>query len=190
MIFPARAWRPCFALSMLATASGTLAQQKPVLRHFVAGTEERYQVTLNVKTESHSVSTETVATQTYVTPAINVAQLTIHWRAVRRIHTVQGDGTAEVEETVTTAGKPCEDLQAGATQDSPLRTSLNEFCAPWPGEQTIRYSENPRGLLQESSPTSFVQVVESAPPPLALGLLRPPGTSGDAPFTTLTTCPN
>jgi hypothetical protein len=172
MIFPAQAWRTCLALSVLAAASGTLAQQKPVLRHFVAGTEERYQVTLNVKAESHSVSTETVATQTYVTPAVDVAQATIRWRAVRRIHTVHGDGTAEVEETVTTVGKPCEDSPAKASQDSSLRTSVNEFCAHWPAEQTIRYSENPRGLLQESAPPWFVQLGESAPPLLALWLRR------------------
>ncbi len=172
MIFPARAWRTCFALSVLATASGTLAQQKPVLRHFVAGTEERYQVTLDVKAESHSVSTETVATQTYVTPAVNVAQATIRWRAVRRIQTVQGDGTAEVEEAVTTVGKPCEDSQPKARQDSSLRTSLNEFCERWPLEQTIRYSENPRGLLRESTPPLFVQLDESSPPLLALWLRR------------------
>ena len=171
MIFPARAWRTCFALSVLAAASGTSAQQKPVLRHFVAGTEERYRVTLDLKAESHSVSTETVATQTYVTPAVNVAQVTIRWRAVRRIQTVQDDGTAEMEETVTTVGNPCEDSQA-SSQDSPLRTSLNEFCAHWPAQQTIRYSENPRGLLQESTPPSFVQLGESAPPLLALWLRR------------------
>src|SRR5260221_3174064 len=172
MSFPARAWRTCFALSVLATASGNLAQQKPVLRHFVAGTEERYQVTLNVKAESHSVTTETVATQTYVTPAVNGAEVTIRWRAVRRIHTVHGDGSAEVEETVTTVGKPCEDSQAKARQDSSLRTSLNEFCAYWPAQQTIRYSENPRGLLQDPAPPSFVQLGESAPPLLALWLRR------------------
>src|SRR6266404_9563136 len=164
MIFPARAWRTCFALSVLAAASGTLAQQKPVLRHFVTGTEERYQVTLNVKAESHSVSTETVATQTYVTPAVNAAEVTIRWRAVRRIHSVLDDGTAKIEETVTTVGRPCEDSQAKARQDSSLRTSLNEFCAHWPAEQTIGYSENPRGLLLESAPPSFVHLGESVPP--------------------------
>src|SRR6266481_472449 len=92
---------PICLVAVFITAHGAFAQQPPITRHFDASAEERYQVTLNLRAESHSVTTETVAAQTYVTPVVHIAEVRVRWSAVRKISSLQNDGSATIEETVT-----------------------------------------------------------------------------------------
>src|ERR1700747_1448682 len=138
--FPARAKRICSAMTMFVAASCMFAQQRPLTRHFVASVEERYQVTLILRAESHSVTTETVAAQTYVAPVVHAAEVSLHWRTDRRIRSVQDGGAAVIEERLLPAGQQCEDAPPSEKTDAELQSSLKTFCASWLKAEIIRYS--------------------------------------------------
>jgi hypothetical protein len=175
-VFPARAKQICLALTMFAAASGTFAQPRPLTRHFVASVEERYQVTLSLRAESHSVTTETVAAQTYVTPVVHAWEVSLHWRADRRILWVQDDGSAAIEETLVPASQQCEEAPPAEKTDAALQLSLKAFCASWLKAEIIRYTENRSGALRDVSPTAsenaLPPLAETSPPLLSLWLKR------------------
>src|SRR6516162_7226177 len=105
------------------------AQRKPLMRHFVAPSEEHYQVALTLRAESHSVTTETVAAQTYVTPVIHSSEATVRWRATRRVLSAEKDGSAEIEEMVEPLSGSCaESAPTSEKIDAALQASLREFC--------------------------------------------------------------
>jgi len=160
------------ALSLFA-AMPAAAQHQPLARHFVAGTEERYQVSLEVKTETRSVSTETLDGTTYVTPRLTSAGLQLRWRALRRILSVQVDGLAQIEEQLSPIGEACaESVVENADADPAMKKSLSNFCLDWWKESTANYFESPRGNQKESTPQAALTLGESAPPLLALWLRR------------------
>jgi len=154
------------------TNSGAYAQQKPFTRHFVAASKEHYQVTLNIKAESHSVTTETIAAQTYVTPVIKAAEITLRWSALRRVVTVRSDGTADVEQTNVPAGQQCEAASSSLGQaDAKLQTSLKAFCLAWAKNETIHYSENANGKVIDNKSANLPPLDEDNPQLLSLWLL-------------------
>jgi hypothetical protein len=174
--FPARAKRICSAMTMFVAASCMFAQQRPLTRHFVASVEERYQVTLILRAESHSVTTETVAAQTYVTPVVHAAEVSLHWRADRKILSIQDDGSAAIEETLVPASQQCEGGPPSEKTDAALQLSLKEFCTAWLKAEIIRYTENKSGALRDVSPganeNALSPLAETAPPLLSLWLKR------------------
>jgi hypothetical protein len=152
------------------------AQQRPLTRHFVASVEERYQVTLILRAESHSVTTETVAAQTYVTPVVHAAEVSLHWRANRKILSIQDDGFAAIEERLVPASQQCEGAPPSEKTDAALQLSLKEFCTTWLKAEIIRYMENKSGALRDVSPSTnenaLSPLAETAPPLLSLWLKR------------------
>jgi hypothetical protein len=154
----------CLAATVFIAAHSVLAQQRHLTRRFIASTEERYQVTLNLRAESHSVTTETVAAQTYVAPVVHTAELNLHWRAVRSIRSIQDDGSAAIEESLVPASEQCEEApQPSEKTDAALQLSLEAFCSSWLKAEIIRYTENNRGVLRDATATAS----ENALPPLA-----------------------
>src|SRR6266852_453952 len=128
---PLAAWarQMCVAVAVFVAAPCVFAQQRPLRRHFVAPAGERYQVTLNLKAESHSVATETVAAQTYVTPVVHTAEVRMRWSAVRKIFSLQNDGSATIEETVTPDPQHCEEVtQPSDKTDTELQDSLKALA--------------------------------------------------------------
>jgi len=145
------------------------------MRHFVAPSEEHYQVALTLRAESHSVTTETVAAQTYVTPVIHSSEATVRWRATRRVLSAEKDGSAEIEEMVEPLSGSCaESAPTSEKIDAALQASLREFCAFWSKRETLRYNENQRGLLHEAvvTPSTLAPLGEDPPQLLALWLRR------------------
>jgi hypothetical protein len=176
---PLAAWarQICLAVAVFVAAAGVFAQQRTLTRHFVAPAEERYQVTLNLKAESHSVATETVAAQTYVTPVVHAAEVKVRWSAVRSILSLQNDGSAAIEETVTPAPQHCEEVtQPSDKTDTELQDSLKAFCTLWLQTESMRYTENDRGVLREAaasvSGNALPPLAEAAPQLLSLWLKR------------------
>jgi hypothetical protein len=174
--FPAGARRICLALTMFVAASCVVAQQRPLTRHFVASVEERYQVTLTLRAESHSVTTETVAAQTYVTPVVHAAEVSLHWRADRKILSIQDDGSAAIEETLVPASQQCEESPPSEKTDAALQSSLKAFCTFWLKAEIIQYAESNRGVLRDTtangSENTLPPLAETAPPLLSLWLKR------------------
>src|SRR5258708_14088753 len=176
---PLAAWarQICLAVAVFVAAAGVFAQQRTLTRHFVAPAEERYQVTLNLKAESHSVTTETVAAQTYVTPVVHTAEVRMRWSAVRKIFSLQNDGSATIEETVTPDPKHWEEVtQPSDKTDTELQDSLKAFCTFWLQTENMRYTENDRGVLREAaesvSGNALPPLAETAPQLLSLWLKR------------------
>jgi hypothetical protein len=173
----ARARQIGLAATMLAASPCVFAQQRPLRRSFAAPAEERYQVTLNLKAESHSVTTETVAAQTYVTPVVRLAEVWLHWRAVRSIRAVQNDGSADIEEMTTPASQQCAEVPQPAEKTDPaLQSSLKDLCAFWLKNEIIRYTESSNGVLRDvassTGETGLPPLAEAAPPLLSLWLKR------------------
>jgi hypothetical protein len=175
--FAAWARQICLAVAVFVAAPGVFAQQRPLRRHFVASAGERYQVTLNLKAESHSVTTETVAAQTYVTPVVHTAEVRMRWSAVRKIFSLQNDGSATIEETVTPDPQRCEEVaEISDKTETELQDSLKAFCTLWPQTENMRYTENDRGVLRETAESvngkALPPLAETAPQLLSLWLKR------------------
>jgi hypothetical protein len=167
----------CLAATVFIAAPGVFAQHPPLTRHFVASVEERYQVALNLKAESHSVTTETVAAQTYVTPVVRAAELNLHWRAIRSIRSVRDDGSAAIEESLVPASQQCQEApQPPEKTDTALQLSLQTFCTSWLKAEIIQYTENNRGVLRDAktsaSENALPPLAETAPQLLSLWLKR------------------
>lgn len=131
-------------------------------------------MTLEVKAESHSVTTEAVAAQTYVTPVVHSAALRIVWQANRRVLDVQAGDSATLEEELVPASPACVELRQSAEQsDADLQASLRPLCSFWNAHSVIRYLENSKGLqVRQDSSDPLAPLGENAPPLLALWLRR------------------
>lgn len=163
-------WRLALSLCTLFLPCTSSAQHPPLSRHFVAGVEERYHASLQIKAESHSVTTETIDAKTYVTPRVATAGIRLAWNIFRKIALVQSDGSALIEEHSTPAGTPCQ--LTDPMVDPALQKSLTEFCAGMSKESTLHYMESPRGAVKESEAAVVPALGESGPPLLALWLRR------------------
>jgi hypothetical protein len=173
-LFAESAKRICLTATLVVAVPG-VAQERTFTRHFVASIEERYQVTLNVKAESHSVTTETVAAQTYVTPLLHMAELNLRWGAVRSILAVNDDGSAAIQETLTPARQQCEEVPQDSDKTDPaLQLSLKKFCTLWLKMEIIGYTESDRGVLKAASASedALPPLAEAAPQLLSLWLKR------------------
>jgi len=149
------------------------AQAKPIGRVFTAESEDRYEVSVSLKAQTQTVSTETVASKTYVMPVVHSAQVQLTWNARRRILSTAPDGAAEIEETVTPT-HPCEQVaQPRETADARLLESLSSLCAALALPISIRYTEDTKGAQHESEVSQLhLDFGESQPPLLVLWLRR------------------
>jgi hypothetical protein len=151
--------------------SAASAQQAPLTRHFAAPSQERYQVTLTLRAESHSVSTETVAAQTYVTPVAHHGEITIEWQAERKIVSLDKNGTASIEENLSPPGHACKAIQQTPERiDLAMNQSLEHFCNRWLQTLAFQYTETNRGAINERTTNPIPPLGENPPPLLALWL--------------------
>ena len=82
---------------MLVAASAA-GQQKQVVRDFAAGTTNRYRIQLRVRSEVEGKRPVEIGVKTYVAPFSRSAEGQLSWQASRRVLSVGGDGSAEIEE--------------------------------------------------------------------------------------------
>jgi hypothetical protein len=166
-----------FCLLAVVCAIGThwkaQAQGKPLGRVFAAESEEHYEVSVRLKAQTQSVSTETVASTTYVMPVVHSAQVQLTWNTRRRILSTTTDGAAEIEET-STPTHPCEQVaQTRETADARLLESLSSVCAALAAPVSIRYTEDAKGAQRESGVYNLpLDFGEGQAPLLALWLRR------------------
>jgi hypothetical protein len=159
--------------ALLSVAPPAPAGQKPLTRLFTRDAEERYQVTVGLRAETHSVTTEAVAASTYVTPVVHVAEGTLRWRSVKRVLAIRADGSVDTEEAVTPLAERCEGpAQPAETSDARLQASLDAACSAILKTGVLRSVEDRRGLLRESAPSPRFGLGEAAPELLALWLRR------------------
>lgn len=144
------------ALSLCAWHA-TFAQQKSLTRTFLPGTEERYQINVLIRVETHGVSTETVGEKAYANFYTHQADGEVSWRATRKISAVDQDGTAAVEETLDWFAANCDKDPTSRSFNAALQKSVQDTCAGWQAVTSLRYGEEKLGLIHGlSDPTPGV----------------------------------
>lgn len=134
-------------LSVCASRAAT-AQQKLLTRAFIAGTEERYQVAVTIRVETHGVSTERDADKAYATLYVHEAQGRIKWRVTRQIGPMLPDSSAAITESLDRFQLSCDGDPAANTFDPKLQNSVKETCTDWQNVAPIRYEEEKFGLIR------------------------------------------
>jgi len=135
-----------FAPAVLPCFSG--AQQKPLSRTFVAGSEERYQVTVIIRVETHGISTEKIGEKTYVTPFTHEAQGQLSWRSTRKISSLHSDESAAIVETLDRFQTSCDKDPNAKNFDAGLQKSVQETCVSWQDLSQMNYTEEKLGLIR------------------------------------------
>ncbi len=136
------------AVLVLCALRPTVAQQKPLTRTFVAGTQERYQVNVAIRVETHGVSTEKVGDKAYTDFYTHEATGEVSWRSTRKIASVNPDGTAAVEELLDHFVANCDKDPTSKSFNATLQKSVQVTCAGWQMTTAINYEEENNGLLR------------------------------------------
>jgi hypothetical protein len=123
------------------------SQQEPLIRTFIAGAEERYQVTATIRVETHGITTEKIGEKTYATPFTHRAEGQVSWRATRKITAINAAGTAGITESLDQFRINCSpDLQAPNASPG-LQKSVQDTCANWQALARMNYEEEKFGLI-------------------------------------------
>jgi hypothetical protein len=147
------------------------AQEKPLTRTFVQGSEERYQITATVRIETHGVSTEKIGEKTYVSPFTHEAAGQLSWRSIRKINSVAPDNTATIEESLDQFRASCSQPSDGAAADATLQNSVLELCARWQNLSRMTYQEESHGQFH-GMPDHANQLAGPGSPFVSLWLRR------------------
>ena len=137
-----------FAALSVCASHFAIAQQKPLTRTFVAGAEERYQVAVALRVETHGVSTEKVGDKTYADFFTHEATGQVSWRSTRMITSINADGSAALTETLDGFQSACDGNPAVKTFDTTLQKSVQDTCATWQSLSELSYLEENFGLMR------------------------------------------
>jgi hypothetical protein len=159
-----------FAALSVCASHRAAAQQKPLTRTFIAGAEERYQVTASIRVETRGFSTEKIGDKTYATPFTHQAHGMVSWRATRNMTAVQAIGTASIVEWLDKFKVDCDAPQeSGVSPD--LQKSVQDTCANWQTLSQLTYEEEKFGLIY-GLPQSAGDLTGADSPLLSLWLRR------------------
>jgi hypothetical protein len=181
--------RSSFLTAVCLLLWGAPAAQQPALqRTFAAGATCQYRVRLVVRTEVEGQRPVKIGVQTYAEPFSRAAEAQLEWQATRRVVSLNADGTANIEETLSQFSS----VQATPTpeEDDPeaqkLADALGEALRRWVGSgnagagpRILSYVESRAGGLSALRPDA-VPFLDEAPPllltPWLLRALRPAAT--------------
>jgi len=157
-----------FALPRKSTA-----QDKPLERRFVVAESASYRIQLKVRIETETQQTTTIGAKTYVQPATHRAEVHIAWVATRRILSIDAEGNAEVEETLSDVERTSPAASDTANSNA-LQQALRAATQLWPTAtpQALRYRETRSGNLQGLTAAGVPQLDEAPPQLVSLWLLR------------------
>ena len=136
------------------------AQQKPLTRAFIAGAEERYQVTVTIRVETRGISTEKIGDKNYADVFSHEAKGQVSWRATRKISAVNADGAASLVEKLDRFQLSCGGDPKAETFDSALQQSVQRACAAWQNLAEFNYQEETQGLVR-GLPESADNLIDS-----------------------------
>src|SRR5215475_3486849 len=134
-----------FALAV--SSHSPCAQQKPLTRTFIVGSEERYQVTVIIRVETHGVSAEKIGEKTYATPFTHEANGQLSWRSNRKITGINPDGIAGILETLDRFEVNCNKDPNSKGFDASLQKSVQETCTSWQNLSQMNYQEEKFGFI-------------------------------------------
>lgn len=148
-----------------------LAQEKALTRTFVAGAEERYQVNVAIRIETHGVSTEKVGDKAYTDFYTHEASGEVSWRSTRKIISVNPEGTAAVEEVLDHFVASCDKDPTAKSFNAALQKSVRDTCANWQSFLQMNYEEEKLGLIR-GLPSAVGDLTGSDSPLFSLWLRR------------------
>jgi len=160
----------CGLLAAVAFLAG--AQEKPLERRLAVDAAASYRIQLFVRSEIEGQQAEAIGAKTYVKPFTRAADAGLAWTATRRIVSLGGDGSAEIEEALDDFEGLAE---AGAARDGQavkLAAALRETLVSWRAPRTLRYRENRTGNVFELKAEGVPALDEAPPRVLTLWLLR------------------
>ena len=157
-------------LSVCASHTAT-AQQKPLTRTFIAGTEERYQVTGTIRVETHGISTKKEGDKAYASFYTHVAEGQVNWRATRQIVSVLPDASGVIAEYLDRFQASCDGVPSSESFDGALQKSVQDTCADWRTLVQMRYEEEKLGVIRGTF-TPVIQVSGADSPLLPLWIRR------------------
>ncbi|MBS1866042.1 MAG: hypothetical protein JSS69_09000, partial [Acidobacteria bacterium] len=163
-----------FAALTLCASQRNLAQQsqqKSLTRSFIAGAEERYQVTATVRVETRGITTEKIGEKTYATPFTHQAEGLATWRAIRKISAIKSDGTAAIAESLDQFQANCDGASQPAKASPDLQKSVRDTCANWQTLAQLNYEEEKFGLIR-GLPSAAGDLTGPDSPLLSLWLRR------------------
>src|SRR5215475_2527491 len=135
-----------FALAV--SSHSPCAQQKPLTRTFIVDSEERYQVTVIIRVETHGVSAEKIGEKTYATPFAHEANGQLSWRSTRKISSLNPDGSAAIVESLDHFQTNCGKDANAKNFDAGLQKFVQETCASWQNLSQMNYEEEKLGLIR------------------------------------------
>ena len=136
------------------------AQQKPLTRAFIAGAEERYQVTVTIRVETRGISTDKIGDKNYADVFSHEAKGQVSWRATRKISAVNADGAASLVEKLDRFQLNCGGDPEAGSFDSALQQSVQRACAAWQNLAEFNYEEETQGLVR-GLPESADNLIDS-----------------------------
>ena len=171
-MIPSRAPVVMTLCAFLAAALLCDAQDRPLTRLFVPGSNTSYRVRLRIRSELVGQRTEKIGAVAYAVPFTEAVELALSWRATRHVESF-AEGFAQVEESldgfaaVETIGEPPASEQAAR-----LGEALHNALQRWAVARRLRYRESFTGNVSELSADGAPSLDEPAPALLTLWLLR------------------
>jgi len=161
------------AITSLIAPAQAPAQEKPLERQFVTGESASYRIQLKVRIAIEGQQTSTIGAKTYVQPDTRRAEAEISWIATRKILSVDPQGGAEVEETLSDVYRTSLN-DSGQTGSVALQEALRESMLRWPSAAplVLRYHETRFGQLQGLRSEGVPSLDEAPPRLVSLWLLR------------------
>jgi hypothetical protein len=162
-----------YFLLALALAAAAQAQAPPLVRRFAAGSASRYRVRLTVRSSLAGERAVEQGGKIYVHRFKRAAAEELDWVASERVVSVNGEGEAEIEETLEDFAGPGGSVSpdpGAAKLEQAIRGSLERWSRP--RKIVLRYRASRLGLPRGLAPEGVPALGEASPPLVTLWLLR------------------
>ena len=138
-------------------------QQKSLTRIFAAGAKEQYKLTATIRIETRGISTEKIGEKTYATPYTHEASGQLSWRTIRKITSVQQDGTSDIAESLDQFHANCDGNAQSPDFRQDLQKSIHETCANWQTLSQMNYQEEKFGAIRGLALPTNIRIEDSSP---------------------------
>jgi hypothetical protein len=165
----------CFIFALSSALVG--GQTQPALHTFQATRIANFRVELRVRSEVEGQKLTTIGARTYVQPVTAWVEQDLAWQAVRRVISIDTDGSAQIEEKLSNFSDSTTSSNNTTTSDEntdakKLLGDLESALNPWKIPRTLQYHETRAGQTSRMSADAAPPIDESGPRVLTAWLLR------------------
>jgi hypothetical protein len=159
------------SISLSAILAHAQAQSQPALRTFQQNRISAFRTTLRIRTEIEGQKPAPIGAKTFLQPVSTWIEQNLSWQTIRRIISVNADGTANVEEKLTNFSVSATTSDE-STDTKKLLADVETALNKWDSERTLQYKETRSGQISGLTTDSVPPVDESSPRVLTAWLLR------------------